>query len=86
MKCKFVYTLLSFLIFPILLFSENILLKSGENIQNKIIEKTDKYIKIDFSGIPLTYYWDDIESIDGIKINASPTNTKIPKEYIQLSN
>jgi len=52
---------------PTFLFAETIILKSGKEIEGKIIEKTDKYIKLDFKGILLTYYVEDIESIDGIK-------------------
>ena len=50
-----------------LVFAETVVLKSGKTLQGKIIEKTDKYIKIDIEnlGIPLTYFFDDIETIDG---------------------
>lgn len=44
-------------------FAETIILKSGQQIKGKILEKTDKHIKIDFSGVPLTYYIEDIQSI-----------------------
>jgi hypothetical protein len=46
-------------------YAETIVLKSGKTVEGKIIEKTDKYIKIDFQGVPLTYFIDEIESIDG---------------------
>jgi tetratricopeptide (TPR) repeat protein len=49
-------------------FAEIIVLKSGKNVEGKLIEKTDKYIKIYFKGVPLTYYFEDIESIDGERI------------------
>lgn len=52
-------------------FAETILLKSGKTIEAKIIDKTDKYIKIDIEGVPLTYFFDDIEAIDGKKITLS---------------
>ena len=48
-------------------FAETITLTSGQKIETKIIERTDKYIKVDFQGIPLTYYRDEIEYIDGEK-------------------
>ena len=53
------------LCFPMLAAAEVVVLKSGNTIEGKIIEKADKYIKIDFQGIPLTYWLEDIESIDG---------------------
>jgi tetratricopeptide (TPR) repeat protein len=47
------------------LFSEIIVLKSGKTVEGKIVERTDKVIKVDMEGIPLTYYFDDINTIDG---------------------
>ncbi|MFH1876587.1 MAG: tetratricopeptide repeat protein [Candidatus Omnitrophota bacterium] len=47
-------------------FSETIKLKSGKTVETKIVEKTDSYIKVDIVGIPITYYLDEIESLDGI--------------------
>lgn len=52
------------LYFPVLAFAETIYLKSGKTVEGEILEKTDKYIEIDFQGVPLTYYFDEIESID----------------------
>lgn len=50
-------------------FAEKIVLKSGQTIEGKIVEKADKYIKINFMGVNLTYYLDEVESIDGEKIS-----------------
>ncbi|TRZ47765.1 hypothetical protein D4Q80_04710 [bacterium] len=47
-----------------LLFAETIKLKSGSTVEAKILEKTGQYIKVDFQGITLTYFLDEIESID----------------------
>jgi len=55
------------LYFPSSILAETILLKSGKTVEGKLIEKTDKYIKIDFQGTSLTYFFDEIESIDGQK-------------------
>jgi uncharacterized protein DUF5684 len=52
-------------------FTETIVLKSGNQVEGEKIEQTDEYIKIDFYGIPVTYYFDDIQSIDG-KAPATP--------------
>jgi hypothetical protein len=64
---KIIYFFIFFL-FSFPLFSETIVLKSGSSLEGKIIERTDEYIKIDFQGIPLTYYFDQISTIDGQKI------------------
>lgn len=60
--------LLLVFLFPVIIFAETIILKSGQKIEGKIIEKTNEYIKIDFQGASLTYFLDEIESIDGIKL------------------
>ena len=52
---------------PNFVFSETVILKSGYTLEGKLTEKTDDYIKIDFEGVSLTYYLDEIESIDGKK-------------------
>lgn len=33
-------------------YAETVLLKSGKSIEGKLLEKTDKYIKIDFQDVP----------------------------------
>lgn len=43
--------------------AEMIILKSGRTLEGKITEKTDQYVKVDYEGVSLTYYWDDIESV-----------------------
>jgi tetratricopeptide (TPR) repeat protein len=52
-------------------FAETILLKSGKTVEGAITEKTDKYIKVDYLGVPLTYYLDEIESIDGNPVTSA---------------
>lgn len=56
------------LCFPTLIFAETIVLKSGKTVEGKIIEKTDESVKIDFHGVELTYFIDEVERIetDGI--------------------
>jgi len=44
--------------------AETIQFKSGKEIEGKIVEKTDKHIKLDIGvGMPITYFLDEIESI-----------------------
>lgn len=70
------FTILIFLEIAGLLFSspvlsETVILKSGQRIEGKIIEKNEKYIKIDFSGVSLTYWLDEVKSIgdNGVRVN-----------------
>jgi len=60
----------SFFLLCIFLFSANlsfaqavINLKSGQSVEGRILERTDDYIKGNFYGVELTYWMDDIESI-----------------------
>lgn len=71
------------LCFPALIFAETIVLKSGKIVGGKIIEKTDKYIKIDRYGVPITYFFDEIDTIDGINLHK---NTNELKEATNLTN
>ncbi|MDD5583682.1 MAG: hypothetical protein PHV55_01315 [Candidatus Omnitrophica bacterium] len=57
--------------FLIPVFAETVVLKSGKTVEGKILEKTDKHLKIEISGVGITYYLDEIESIDGQKTLAS---------------
>ncbi len=51
--------------------AEIVLLKSGKVVEGEIIERDGERIKVDFLGMSLTYYLDEIESIDGEKITLS---------------
>lgn len=81
-------------------FAETVILKSGQEIKGKILERTDKYIKIEFHGVPITYYLDEVVSIDaqspvssltsetGTKVSASSESidkNKIVEEILELS-
>jgi len=57
--------------------AETITLKSGEILEAEVIEKTNNSIKIDFYGVPLTYYFEDIESIDGQKVSLSRIESRV---------
>lgn len=45
--------------------AETIVLKSGKTIEGKIIKRTDRSIKVEVSGVPITYYLDEVASIGG---------------------
>jgi len=55
-------------------FAEIITLKSGGTVEGEIIEKTDKYVKIDFQGVKLKYFMDEIKDIDGQRTVSSDGN------------
>ncbi|MFA5271660.1 MAG: tetratricopeptide repeat protein [Candidatus Omnitrophota bacterium] len=65
--------------------AEILVLKNGNTIEGKIIERTDKYIKVDILDIPITYYLADVDSIDGQKVITLQIENKIPvKEKVVL--
>lgn len=46
-------------------FAETIELKSGKEFTGKIIENNAQYVKIDYKGTPVTFFRDEIKTIDG---------------------
>ncbi|TRZ49445.1 hypothetical protein D4Q80_02050, partial [bacterium] len=61
-KCLIMLVFIICSCFPVFAIAEVIVLKSGKTVEGKIIEQTDKYVKIDFNGVPLTYFFEDIVS------------------------
>jgi hypothetical protein len=57
-------------------FGETIVLKSGKKVNKKILEKTNQYIKVDYDGVAVTYYLDEIECMydDGQPLSAQESN------------
>jgi len=48
-----------------IVYAETIYLKSGKKYKGEIVEKTDKYIKVDIGiGLPITFFVDEIEKVD----------------------
>jgi hypothetical protein len=62
--------------------ADTIYFKDGKKLEATIIEKTDKYIKVDVEGVPLTYFSEEIQEIkaeqgEGI-LEKSLTATQAP--------
>lgn len=53
-------------------FAETVYLKNGKAINGRILETTDKYVRIEFEGVPLTYYFNEIEKIEGLNAALVP--------------
>ncbi|MFA5008870.1 MAG: hypothetical protein WC546_06600 [Candidatus Omnitrophota bacterium] len=85
MRNKFFYFLLLSFTVSLLAFPEGIKLKNGKSISAKIIEKSEKFIRIDIDGIAVTYYTDEIKDINGKKI-VSVAPQKISLENNQFEN
>jgi hypothetical protein len=67
-----------------LVLASEVVLKSGQKIEGKIVEQTDKYVKIDPGvGIATKYYSDEIDTVDGQKLQVSASSvTKSSSEDI----
>ncbi len=77
----FLWLLLS-LSFAFPAFAETIKLKNGDTIEGKMVEKTDKYIKVESAGAALTYYLDEIESINNDQ-SSKVVDATTPGEIIE---
>jgi hypothetical protein len=63
-------------------FSETILLKSGQKVEGRVIERTDKYVKLDFFGVDLVYYKEEIASItQGVSGNENSSSPQLESLY-----
>lgn len=66
-------------------FSDSVLLKSGQKVEGKIIENTEDYVKLDFHGVELTYYKDEVASVmrgqSGNKNEVSPQMESLYQAY-----
>ncbi|MFC1709073.1 hypothetical protein ACFL2J_03315 [Candidatus Omnitrophota bacterium] len=51
-----------------LISAETIIFKSGKRIKGKIIEETDEYVRIEYNGLPLTYYREEIKRIEELLV------------------
>lgn len=65
---------------PTFIFAEIITLKSGKKIEGKIVDKTDKFIKINSHGVYFYYRLQDVERIEESKSQISPPQVKFIPE------
>ena len=60
----YLITILFLVWHPCFVLAETIVLKSGQRVTGKILEKTNKYMKADVDGTSLTFYTDEIKGIE----------------------
>jgi len=88
----FKLSLVMLLLIPSLVLANEIVLKSGQKLEGKIVEQTDKYVKLDYGvGVITTYYSDEIDAIDGQRVQTKElikTTKKIDNNghFDKLSN
>lgn len=83
-KLSRLITVILCLCFWIPSFAETVVLKSGKTLTGNVIEKTDRYVKLDINGTSETCYFDEIENIDGNKINL-PSNVASTGKTVSFS-
>ena len=52
------------------LFADTVTLKSGQVIEGKIVERTADVVKVDFMGVEMAYFMDDIAEINSEEVAA----------------
>lgn len=67
-----------FILFPS--YSEVIKLKNGKTIKGKILLKTDILVKVKINGISISYFFDEIDSINDKKIDEISLQNKTSEE------
>jgi S1-C subfamily serine protease/Flp pilus assembly protein TadD len=65
-----------------LCLADTIYFKDGKKIEAKIIEKTDKYIKINYYDVVLTHWWDEIDHIE----EEEPSVSKQKTDMVQVAS
>ncbi len=58
---------------PSLALADTVSLKDGRKIEGKILEKTDKSVKIEANGVPMTFYTDELLDPNAPAAPSAPT-------------
>ncbi|MDD4182318.1 MAG: hypothetical protein PHT53_00635 [Candidatus Omnitrophica bacterium] len=76
------------ILLPFAAFGDTVVLKSGKTIEANLIEQTDEKIKLNINGVPITYYIDEINTINGNKVAVAKTieGESNIKEFISRVN
>ena len=90
MKIKIILFALLLFFCRCIAYADTLILKSGQKIEGKIIEKTNDYVKIDFQGVTITYFNDEIKDIltqdkESTKESVVTDELSLIEEVIDLS-
>lgn len=77
MKKKILFLTAVLLFFAVNSFADTIILKSGKQVEGTILEREDNFIKVDFGDFSLTYFLDEIDTINGEKVSLSAGEAEI---------
>lgn len=67
-KTRLILAMAAVLLFPAFIFADTIVLKSGKTIDGKLVKVTNEAATINIEGAVITYYLDEIVSVDGKKL------------------
>ena len=67
-------------------YAEVIVLKNGQKIEGKILQKNALKIRVEFEGVALTYVPEEVESIDGIVQEAPLPSPKEEQDFPAAPN
>jgi len=68
---KTIFLCICILLLAANLFADTVTLKSGKQIEGKILEKNNELVRIDIEGVVVTYFLSDIDAINQKKIALS---------------
>jgi len=85
MRKVFIFCLIFVFAFCGYLFADVLTLKSGQEIEGDILGTTEDSVSIDFMGVELTYFMDEVASINRTPVGgmATPEAAAIPAEMPQ---
>jgi len=78
MKKRIISIHLAFIFFSSICWAETIYLRNGIKVEGKVVEKNDQQVKVDISGITLTYFADEIDRIEGESSPVPAPQPQIP--------
>lgn len=68
-----------------LCFAETVYLKNGKKISGKIVEQNEQQLRIDVSGVKITYFTDEIERIEGAAAPTENAPEQVPASTPEVS-
>ncbi|MBU4334057.1 MAG: hypothetical protein KKD07_06415, partial [Candidatus Omnitrophica bacterium] len=78
---RFAFLLIIMLCFASVAFASIVVLESGQTIDGAITEKNDDNIKINYEGVEVTFYLDEISTIDGVEVEVPEVDDFSATDY-----
>ena len=79
MKRKIIFLSCLMVLSSSLCWAETVYLTNGKKITGKIVQQDDQQIKIDVSGVMVTYFSDEIDRVEGATPTAAPVASAAPE-------